>query len=491
MTTAVGEDEIRVIISKGHLTAEMLIPAGFTREKLSEDLCINLLQQSGVEITEPVLHALKTMLAQPIAPGAEQRVLLAQATPAQTGADGSVEWLVPQAVEAPSETAQPDEKVSHYARSAYIVVQAGDVVGRVIPPTDGIDGRDVLGQPIAARPGKPAIMKTDESVAREASGRLIAEVEGVLHRQVDSVYIRQLIEVPAYVDFSTGNIDFTGDLVVRQGVRDCFVVKATGSVDIHGLIEAATINCGADLIARGGMAGRERGFARVGGNLIGKYLDNIQAEIHGDVEIHREVINCELTVHGAIRSPRGTVIGGRAVVTGAVELLALGSGADVTTELVLGSVPRLQPIADELDQLMEKLTAKRNAIENEQELMKKKPTRLITNADKERQTELIFEHQTVVSKLSQGQAAQEALNARIKQLQTVDLLIHRDLFPGVVLTVGNQSFKIHDEKRGPLQIFLDGRGELAYRIGQSENGPLGDIAEVRAAASVGANRSAA
>ncbi len=487
MTTAVGEEEVRVIISKGHMTAEMMVPAGFARDALSEQMCMSLLQQSGVEISDAVVQAVQEMVAAPPPSGEDQRVVLARATDAQRGDDGHVQWFVSEPNQSPAD--QPSEQdgdeegdeVSHYDRSAYLVVKAGDVVGRVVEPTDGVDGRDVLGQTIAAKPGKPVILKNDESVMRDGAGQLIVQIDGVLQRENDSVCVKQLIEVPEYVDFSTGNIDFVGDVIVRQGVRDCFVVKATGNVEVRGLIEAATIDCGGSLVANGGMAGRERGYVQIGGDLRGKYLDNIQGQIGGALEIHREVINCELTIHGAIRSPRGTLIGGKMVVVGAAEWMALGSGAGVATELVLGSVPKLEPIAVELEQLIEALTAKRDEIEAQQKLMKKN-TRMMTPADKERQTEIMFEHQIVTAKIAEGLAAQEALTSKIRQLRTVDLTIHKKLFHGTVLTIRNQAFTIREDTRGPLSVYVNSSGEAVYRTSDTNGAPLTKIAELKAAA---------
>jgi len=483
-TEEVGEEEIRVIVSKGHLAVEMMVPAGFPRESLTKEMCLGLLQQSGVDLTDPLVASVETMIANPSPSGEDQRTQLAKAILPQTGEDGYLKWLVAEPTAGQNEEDNDDDKendeVSYYHRSAYIVVKTGDVIGQFITPTDGVDGRDVLGQTIAAKPGKPVGLKIDESIVRDPSGELIVQIDGVLYRDDESASVRQLLEVPEYVDFSSGNIDFIGNVLVRQGVRDCFVVEATGSIEVKGLIEAATIKCGTDLVARGGMAGRERGYITVGGNFSGKYLDNIQGQIRGDMDLDREAINCELTIHGSIQSPRGTIIGGKIIVTGSVEVSAVGSGAGVATELVLGSVPRLEPFMAQLEKLIDQLTAQRDSIEAEQKLMKKN-TRMMTASDKERQTEILFEHQLAVTKIAEGIAAQEALAMRIKQYRTVDLLIHRKLFPGVLVTIGHQSYKIRNELRGPVKIILDANNNVVYSAG-SASGSLSKIAELKAAA---------
>ena len=480
-----GEESIRVIVSKDCVTAEMKIPAGYARQMLTEQTCLGLLQQSGVEVSELVVEAVKKMIAQE--PDQDQIAVLAHATPAQHGEDGRVEWLIKDPAEDQGQDQdqnqgdEHDEGHSHYDRSAYTMVNAGDVLGNITAPTVGTDGRDVLGQTIPAKFGKSVGIKIDETVMQDAIGQLIAQVDGVFHRDGSQVCIRQRIEVPSYVDFSTGNIDFAGDVLIKRGVRDCFVVRAAGDVEVNGLVEAATIECKGNFIAHGGMAGRERGRAIVGGNLIAKYLDNIYGEVMGDMEIHCEVINCDLVIHGTVQAANGTIIGGKTIVTGSAELVSLGSGAGVLTEIVLGSVPKLEPIAIQLARLNELLIQKRDAFLQEQKLMSKN-TKMMSNSDKERQTELMFGIQNAESKLLQGQTAGEVLKQRIDEQRTVKLVIHRKLFAGAVITVGNQSFKIFSDISGPVTVFMDSRREIVYRKGGSDIGSMTQIAELKAVA---------
>ena len=480
MSTGAGEESIRVIISKDRMTAEMLIPGDFPRASLTQQTCLSLLQQSGVEINDAVVDSVNSMLATPTISGEDQRQLVAVAVAPEDGEPAQIEWYVQEPDQSIGDLEGEDPQ-SHYDRSAYVVVKSSEVIGQLIDPTPGTDGRDVLGHTINAKPGKPISLRLDDTVMRDASGQLIAQVEGVLHRDHSSACVQQLIEVPGYVDFSTGHIDFTGNVLVHKGVRDCFVVKATGSVEVKGLIEAATIECGGNLLAHGGMAGRERGKIIVSNDLVAKYLDNIEGEVHGNLEIQREVINCDLTVHGEVKSPRGAIIGGKMMITGSVEIVSLGNGAGATTKLVLGSIPRLEPIAIQLKRLVDQFTVKHKELQTELKLAKRNSS-LMAATDKERQTELTYELQTVNEKLSKALSAQQALDSRIDEERTVNLVVHHKLFSGTSLTVGNQTFKIHKDVSGPLRVSVDPTGEIVYRQNNSEGGLLKQIAEIKAAA---------
>ena len=325
---------LRVSLASDKSSASLTVPGRPDPKVVPEEAGEAVLREAGVEITARVRQAVAELFQQ--AHDSEHPVIgeVARATPPADGTDGYIEWTIDRERDDPSD-AEPNattDKVDYRAMSAFLMVQPSQVLGQIHEHTDGEDGRDVTGKTLPAKAGKPAKLDTDESILIDASGTVIAQQEGVLKRDGTKASIRKLLDVPGYVDYSTGNIDFNGDVTVQQGVRDRFLIKATGDVQVRGLIEAAMIETGRDLLAEGGFAGRERGNARVGRDLIAKYLDNVQGQVFGDLKVDREIINCELTVHGGVSSPSGSIIGGRIRVTDAIHVACIGSGGGVATE---------------------------------------------------------------------------------------------------------------------------------------------------------------
>lgn len=476
MTTAAKELEMRAVVASDRSTAELIFPPGYDRTQLTMELCQILLRAEGVEMGAAVLGNLQELMANPPANDRPQRVVIAQATAPVHGLDGWVEWTIDQKNQ---QDAGQDEAVDFYARSAYITVKPGDKLGVVHPPTDGSDGRDVLGKTLAAKPGKAVSLKLDESISRNAKGELIAQREGVLCRTGELAAVRQLIEIPEYVDFSTGNIDFVGDVVVSKGVRDLFVVKATGSIHVKGLIEAATMVAGADLVAEGGMAGRNRGSVDIQGNLIARYLDNVRGDVRGDLKVEREAINCDLVVHGGVQSPTGMLIGGRLVIVGAINIATVGSPAGVATELVLGTVPSLEPFAMALRELLDEMQKRKLEFTGEWKLLSAEGKRL-TNRDKERQTELQFEMHGLEQRMLRGQAVLDALHHRIVRDRTIHLIAHRFIHCGTIIIVGENAFRLNRDLHGPVKVLKDS-GDIVYRFASGEGGLLAQVSEVSAA----------
>lgn len=477
--------DVKVIIPDDATRAELILPIEIAQQSMAQEICHAKLQESKVEITEAVAKAVDQLIqqAKQAQPTEQQQTLRGVVALAQLpvhGKDGGVQWLIDKLGSAthPDPGQQDDEQPhSYYQDSIYTTVDQGVAIGILNEPTVGMDGRDVFGQTIQARDGRPFDLHFDETIIRDAKGKLITQTKGVLIRSGNSVCVRKLITVDGYVDFSTGNIDFSGDVVVSEGVRDCFVIKADGNVTVKGLIEAATIITGNDLNAEGGMAGRERGTVDIGNNLAARYLDNVQGTVGGNLIIEREVINCDLTVLGGVDSKTGLLIGGTLTARGKVVLDTIGSDANVRSDLVIGSVPKLDPILKNLEVLIADLQEKRKKLAEEQDIINRAGKRLTADM-KERKTEVMFELMTIDTPLNKARDAQFRVNARAEELRTVDVTVRRMLFAGSVLDIMGTLYKVRNDMRGTIHIFKNEKNDICFRQGDGRPKLLASVCDI-------------
>ena len=70
---------------------------------------------------------------------------------------------------------------------------------------------------------------------------MIAARSGHLEFANNAFHVRPVLEIKGDVDYGTGNIDFNGDVHIFGDVREGFDVRATGTIIINGLVEAATV----------------------------------------------------------------------------------------------------------------------------------------------------------------------------------------------------------------------------------------------------------
>ncbi len=341
-----GEDHgIRAEVSSDAMSVELILPPLLIGDALSDAACRAALREAKVELDESGRAAIVAMIESPPPPGlSERRVTVQRGSPARDGTDGRVEWLVKTA----ADVAATEARIDFYEQHAFAQVQSGQALARVHPPTRAQPGRDVLGRVLRGRDGRPARLTTDNSMQLESDGRLVARIGGAFRHDDRSATVQPLIEIRSAVDFSTGNINFKGDVHVRQGVRDRFKVCATGRIEVSGQIESAVIVSGGDLVARGGMAGHERGSVEVGGSLIARYLNNVHGVVRGWLCVDREIVDCRLEVGGEVDSSRCAMFGGELLLRGSAHLAIVGGASGTRTVLCWPTPGRAILLADRL-----------------------------------------------------------------------------------------------------------------------------------------------
>lgn len=421
---------IRVTIAGDAMQASLTILASAPDDAPTADACLAALRGREVFIDGRVEKAVRALVdAHTADPSVDHEGVVATGVAPEHGEDGRFE-LDPALAEAPAPPADPDDQVDFYDAASFTVVRAGRTLGRIIPPTPGADGRTVQGASIAARSGKSCALKTDATVTiRDES--VIAAVDGALQLDDEAVRVRQTLEIEGSVDYATGNIRFPGDVIVRECVRDCFLIESDRDVVVRGVVEAAAITAGRDAHLLGGMAGREKGALMVGRDLTARYLGMVAGVVGRDATIEREIIDSDLEVRGAFTGERCALVGGRLAVSGAATVGEVGRDAGARTEVILGRAPRVDHLAAQARSLLARLEVERKE-----------------------------DHEESPSAGAQAMRrrlgdAVERLRERMAPASSVQLTVLRRVHPGVVVIVGAYELAFTAGVQGPVRITLD------------------------------------
>ena len=475
MAEAQAEQHVRASVSPDKTSAELIIAAAVDRDNVNQPLCMTVLMEAGIEVTDEVSRLVNKLIKKAKASrDKEIREVIARATPPVHGIDGTVDWYVDKETEDTE-----DKQVSHYERSAFTIVTAEQIIGKKVPAKHGTDGRDVTGKTIPAKEPLQCYFEFDDSILVDSQGQLIAQSSGVLMREGRSCTIEPKLIIDDNVDFSTGNIDFSGDVEINRDIRDRFVVKAEGDITVKGFVEDATIIAGKTINIERGYAGRERAEASAGYDLISKYLDNVDAEIGRNLSIQKEIIGSRLLVHGQVASPTTSLIGGELTVTREVQLTNLGSDGNIKTVVHLGAVPKLEPLLKELQDMIFGLTQESNALTDQIQMYDDlSKAGNLAPSDSEAQTKCIFEKQELDKQLNRATLTCEKLQEKIEQTRCIRLDIQQNLFPGVEIFCRDKCFLINSSCKGPLTISEDPAGVLVLRRGGAAPKPLDEFADV-------------
>lgn len=220
-------------------------------------------------------------------------------------------------------------------------VKKGDLICEVIPPTEGIAGRTVLNQELRCRNGKSvSLPKGKNTEVSEDGYKLLAAIDGRVEFSGRYFSVRPLLEISGNVDYSTGNINFIGDVLVKGDVCSGFSVRAMGDIKVCGVVESCEIEAGGDLIVVKGIVGNMETIVRSHHNIYSKYLVN--SIVHARKNVHTDSIrysNVYSDGEVEVCSGRGLIVGGQIRAAQGIEAKTVGSVYESPTSIILGGQP--------------------------------------------------------------------------------------------------------------------------------------------------------
>lgn len=337
--------DIQVILGEHAEYAEIAVAGSARVSAITARTLADAASKAGVAVTEPVLRRLR-VIAESFAkqPRSFSKVIATAKDPID-GRDGTLRWeasfdQVTQPLRRRSDlppSRRPfgsPQPVNHYAGFRYVDVKADEHVATIIPPTAGVDGVDVCGQPIKAPDGRPCEIKVDKSLTVQEDGKVIARIDGTLQLENNTLSISDVLNVPGCVDFTTGSIKVNGSVHVREHVRANFTIEASGDVSVDGLVEAATIKCGGNFHCYRGVTAKGRGQLVIGGSAALGYLNDATARIEKNLTLRKEAIDCLVAVKGDLHAETATIIGGEVEVAGMAVIGTLGSRSNKPTVIL-------------------------------------------------------------------------------------------------------------------------------------------------------------
>lgn len=113
-----------------------------------------------------------------------------------------------------------------------------------------------------------------------------------------------------------------------------------GNITVDGVVEAAEVEAGGDLIMIKGAQGDNRAVLRASHSIFAKYLESCC--IYAMEDLHADcIINCDVYCDGLVeaRSGRGTIIGGSIRAAHEVNAGVIGFRSECHTDVALGGLP--------------------------------------------------------------------------------------------------------------------------------------------------------
>lgn len=352
-------------------------------------------------------------------------------------------------------------------------IDKGQVLAQKKPASPGSIGYNVLGEEIPVPDPKSIEWKLGENVEIRGD-QAFALIAGRpnLDRQ-GKLKVEEVIKLSS-VDYSTGNIDFAGTIIVEDHIADGFRLEVAGSLIIKNSIGKCTLRAKGDIVLAGGFMGKGEGIVESEGNITAKFVEQAKILAQGNIRILEASLHSELSSGDSITvmGGRGEIIGGVAIAGDQIHCSKLGAVVETKTKISVGTPPDL---LEELNKM------KRETVEKE-DLQKKVNLTLQKLNETSQIRDLSREEKDTLSKLKEAQdKLSQSLDTLKKQFDTAlgsfqpkekaSVIIEKELHPGVEISFGQG--KVFRVPLNPLtgkyiiQLGLDGNPSAEKQFGKS------------------------
>lgn len=239
----------------------------------------------------------------------------------------------------PKANHEHDGDVDHRETGMVESVNSEEIIARKVSAAKGTHGTMVTGEIIPGIPGKDRVFIGGRNVEALHDGMYFKSlINGVPRVSGNILSVHPVYIVDGNVDYSIGNINFSGTVIVKGSVVDGFTVNADEDVYVKGNIDASYVTAGGNVEVEGGILTRYSGYVVAGKNLYARYIRNSIVEAEGDIYVSREIVDSFVRSNRSIRceSGDGRITGGDIMARDEIYARQLGSRMETATVLRTG-----------------------------------------------------------------------------------------------------------------------------------------------------------
>jgi len=290
-------------------------------------------------------------------------ILIAEGVLPEDSTDASIEYSF-NAKKEFRPTVDENDNIDFHKLNLIDHVTEKDVLAVLTPAYEGKGGKNVLGLDIPARkPVRYTLNAGNNTELSEDGCVLTAATSGHVEMHQGKINVNNIYMIKGNVDAGTGDIEYNGSVKVSGDVLTGYAVNATGDIYVDGVVEAAYLNAGGQIVLTKGMHGDAKGSLKAGGNIAAKFIQACSVESGGDVT-SGSILHSKVSAKNSIvvKSKRGVISGGEFKAGTLISAVAVGSPAMTNTQLEIGPDETLLEQYHNLESLLvEKRLAQRKA----------------------------------------------------------------------------------------------------------------------------------
>ncbi|WP_169083055.1 DUF342 domain-containing protein [Paenibacillus sp. PL91] len=300
----------------------------------------------------------------------KDQTLIAKGESPIPGKDGSIRLVYDMEKRNSAPAELEDGKVDFKEVVQLKNVKRGQLIAERFDPQPGPSGKTVTGEEVPAKLGKHVRFKVGKNVVlNDDQTAMYSAIDGLISlTDKEKINVFPVYEVNGDVDYSIGNIDFVGTVVIRGNVLSGFRVKASGDIRVIGGVEGAEIESEGSVEITGGILGSNKGFVKAGQNVRSSFIQE------GNVIAGEEVLVSQSIMHSHVKAgknvicsgAKGLIVGGLVQAGDLVSARTIGNSMSTATTIEVGVKPEhreeLLELRGRLKQNMENLDKTEKAL---------------------------------------------------------------------------------------------------------------------------------
>ncbi|MEA2063654.1 MAG: FapA family protein [Gemmatimonadota bacterium] len=374
-----------------------------------------------------------------------ERVLIARGKAVEDETDGDTRYYFDTELKP---RIDEDGQVNFWETNLIQSVKKGDKLVEVTLPGEGVAGRTVSGREIPPKKGvKPSLpVGKNAQPDPENPDVLVSEINGNVRLKGNIVEVDPTVVIKGDLDFSTGNIDCEGSVIIGGDVRSGFRIKTVGDLEVNGVVEDAVIEAGGDVLLKTGFVGKGEGELIALGEVTLTFCENQSIVCDGDLSISEYLMHSTVRTSGrlVVTGKKGIIVGGEACAAEGVEANVIGNQNQTPTSIVTGQDKKtLDEISEKraaLEEHLDHIKRINNALSkiSRRQLIKK-----ALPADKQslgEQLNQVKDEKTEVAKALIDEI--EELDSRIGELKKALVKVYDVVYPGTSITISDRQLTV-------------------------------------------------
>jgi uncharacterized protein (DUF342 family) len=318
-----------------------------------------------------VKHGLKIDVLQDILTNERYDTVIdiAEATPPVNGQDGKIDLKIAVNPDMKPQI-RSDDGVDYRSIQSFTSIAKGQLLAVKQPPTPGKSGIAVNGDSIPPNSGAEISLPGGKNTEADESGmKLTAGKSGIVYLESGVLHIAEVLHIHSNIDFSVGNVKYSGDVFVKGNVLPGFTVEADGLVHIQGEVESARI------ISRNSTVVIEKGIHGKGETKISAkkgiqvtFAQDATLISEGPIFVRQYLLHCNCICESLeANAPNAQIIGGEVRAEKFILAKQVGNEAVSSTKLFLYDKNKnaLEEKVNELVVLETKLKSELDPIERQ------------------------------------------------------------------------------------------------------------------------------